>query len=35
MTDRADFAAILFGKPFKALTYTDVQNALAVLDEYL
>jgi len=33
MTDRTDFAAILFGKPFEALTCTDVQNALAALDE--
>lgn len=33
MTDRTDFAAILFDKPFEALTCMDVQNALAVLDE--
>ena len=33
MTDRTDFAAILFDKPFEALTCTDVQNALAALDE--
>ena len=33
MTDRADFAAILFDKPFEALTCTDVQNVLAALDE--
>jgi hypothetical protein len=31
MNDQADFAAILFGKPFEALTCTDVQNA--ALDE--
>jgi len=31
MTYRADFAAILFDKPFEALTCTDVQNA--ALDE--
>jgi hypothetical protein len=33
MTDRTDFATLLFGKPFEALTCTDVQNALAALDE--